>query len=75
MPPVACFGWLRIAVMMQQLLHLGWQLTEWFTHSVGTACTACCPAESSSRSDNFYEVDVPVKGHRSLQGASQHPTL
>lgn len=33
---------------------------------------ASCPlfgaAESSARSENFYEVDVPVKGHKSLSG-------
>ena len=31
-------------------------------------CLPFLPAESSGRSDNFYEVDVPVKGHKSLQG-------
>lgn len=43
--------------------------------SAGPTPSAACPlqhtaisAESSARSDNFYEVDVPVKGHRSLEG-------
>lgn len=32
-------------------------------------CRAFRPAaESSARSENFYEVDVPVKGHKSLTG-------
>lgn len=41
----------------------------WFAQQTRRCGTWPPPAESSSRSDNFYEVDVPVKGHRSLQGA------
>ncbi|KAI3431674.1 hypothetical protein D9Q98_004721 [Chlorella vulgaris] len=33
-----------------------------------TVCQSCQqPSDSSARSDSFYEVDVPVKGFRSLQ--------
>lgn len=48
----------------------------WFAQQTRRCGTWPPPAESSSRSDNFYEVDVPVKGHRSLQGApSLHAAL
>lgn len=34
-----------------------------------TVCQDCGkPAESSARADNFYELDVPVKGFKNVQG-------
>jgi len=34
-----------------------------------TVCQECkAPSESSARSDNFYELDIPVKGFKSMKG-------
>jgi hypothetical protein len=39
-----------------------------------TVCQACeRPSESSTRADNFYELDVPVKGFKTLEGAPPPP--